>query len=314
MIKQAEAPKFLTDSMARVFFPSLAKLEGAGDECASEILDNFVNQDMALYNWMIIAGEELVAKYGERLFPQCFGDYDIMRTCMQFGIPGHVTLVFEMSDNNYAALGVSFKDTVPAVLHVNDEIFGIPDTHGLTTPTEQLAALYDMLTITWDLEDGGLPDLNPVEGIYPPIVNCRRGFSEEDSPNAYRVMLAIREMVKAHSPHAEDILFTSESPECNIYHPDMILRAYDRHSGNYTHTWNFVWRDFAVQWYGRFTRSPNCNRELTDREAEQLLAEVKTILANHRWAPEPAPSKPLTPERLQAMTSKLQRNGRSGAF
>jgi len=312
--KLTESLKFLDDSSARVLFPSLAKLEGAGSEPASEILDNFARGEQGLYSWMIMAGEELVDKYGEQLFPDAFGGMAVMCFRMQFGIPGHVTLVYEMSDDNYAAVGVSFKDTVPVVLHLNDRSYAASQTQGMRTDAEKLAVLFDALSMTWELDDGNLPSLEVVEGIYPPIVNCRMGFSEEDSPRAYAALLAIRTMVKEHSPHAEDILFTSESTECNLYHPDMVLRTYNRHSSDYTDTWNFVWRDFAVQWYGRFTRSPNCNRELTEAEFEQLLAEAKVILNNHRWPKEPAPTKPMTPERAKAMADKLMRNGQAGAF
>lgn len=317
MITQKEAPKFLNDNLAREMFPSLAKLEGAGDESASEILDNFAHSDMPIYNWMILDGEELVSVYRERLFVGAFAGDDVMRTRVQFGIPGHVTVVYEMTDDNYAAVGISFKDNVPVLLHYNDRTYNMPASGAGVPYKSHLKMAQSILDTAWAMGDDSPEPLRgsaPIEGIYPPIVNCRRGFNEEDSPRAYAALLAIRAMVKEHSPYAEDILFTSESTECNLYHPDMALRTYDRHSSDYTDTWNFVWRDFAVQWYGRFTRSPNCNRELSETEFEQLLAEAKSILANHNWPAEPTPPKPLTPERLQAMTSKLQRNGQSGAF
>lgn len=308
--------KFVNFDEARQAFPVLARLELLGVDGADEMLDCFANSEMPLFDWMISAGDAVADTYGEHLFVALFGHDTVMRTRMQFGIPGHVTVVHEMSDNNYAALGVSFKDSLPVLLHYNDQTYRLPQSEPGVSYKAQLDMAHTLLSNAWAVDD----DTNPlvgealIEGIYPPIVNCRMGFNEEDTPRAYGALLAIRAMVKGHSPHAEDLLFTSESTECNVYHPDMVLRAYDRHSSDYTCTWNFVWRDFAVQWYGRFTRSPSCNRELTETEFEQLLAEAKIILGDHTWPIDPPKPAPLTPQQIQRMSDKLQRNGRSGAF
>lgn len=314
--KLTESLKFLDDSSARVLFPSLAKLEGAGDEAASEILDNFARGEQGLYSWMIMAGEELVDKYGEQLFPDAFGGMAVMRFRMQFGIPGHVTLVYEMSDDNYAAVGVSFKDTVPAVMHYNDRSYPVNHPDDSSTDTELLSRVYSTLSARWN-DDVSVDweDYTPFTfGIYPPIVDPRLSLTEEDHPREYTLMLMLRELVKQQSPHAEDILFTSEYTGCNLFHPDLALRTYNRHSDNDTYTWNFVWRDFAVQWYGRFNRSLCMNRRLTDAEFIQLTGEAQSILKNHHWPKEPAPTKPMTPERAKAMADRLMRNGQAGAF
>lgn len=305
----------MTEEQLRIVFPHLTALADANCDGAQDVLSFMEMSEVRLHDHQVVVIERLVERYGASLFPGTFGEKEVMRFRFQFTMDNFITTVFEMSDNNYAACGVSFENNRPVWLHVNDRSYSAA-WEGSNDSV--LANAYRQFAEFWAIEEGD--NHKPVSSVFtagkiiPPLVDCRLGLNEPEALTEAAVMHLVADMVKGHSPYAADVLFNSEEPGYDIVTDTFKLRTYNRHSGDNTHTWNFVWRDFAVQWYGRISRDPTFNRALTPDEAVALLKDVQVGLAAYTFRPEPAPTKPMTSERLQAMTSKLQRNGRSGAF
>lgn len=305
----------MTEEQLRMVFPHLAALADANCDGAQDVLGFMEMGDVRLHDYQVEAIEQLVERYGTALFPNTFGNQEVMRFRFQFTMDNLVTAVFEISDDNYAACGVSFDGNRPVWLHINDRSYSAP-CEGVYD--DVLEHVYQQFAEFWAIEEGNnhkaVGPIFTTGKIIPPLVDCRLGLNEPEALTEAAVMHLVSQMVKEYSPYAADVLFNSEQPGYDIITDTFKLRTYNRHSGDNTHTWNFVWRDFAVQWYGRISRDPTFNRRLTSNEVVALLNDVWAGLAKHTFPPEPTPPKPLTPERLQAMTSKLQRNGRSGAF
>lgn len=309
----------MTEEQLRTVFPKLAALADAGNDGAMEVLHILEMNETRLEVSQIETIEFLVSQYGVLLFPDKFGKQDVARVRIQFTMkPTATTVVYEMSDNNYAACGITFVGALPTFIHVNDNSYAFSGEGSLDVLLTDIHLRFGKF---WD-HDGDTPNIpefnmakNPMKHrIVPPIVDCRLGLQEPEHTVELCVMQLIRRFVTTYSPYAADVLFTSEQPGYDIVSEFFTLRTYDRHSSDYTHTWNFVWRDFAVQWYGRISRDPTFNRSLTSDEVVELLSDVIAGLRKHAFPPEPAKVKPLTTEQALRIDRKLQSNGHSGAF
>jgi hypothetical protein len=303
----------MTESQLRKLFPTLGELADNGSDGALDILQNFERDETEFDLGQIKLIEVVVGTYGLQLFPTRFGDMDIIKTRMDFPTGDGLRMTYILSENDYAGCGVTITDKGPQYMHLNDRTISV-NMEGRYSMSLQV-----VLEQMHDFWDGAEPKPYPappshMTGFIPPLVDCRTSLDADDHPREFAVMMLVEALVKQHSPHAARVLFHTEQPGYNIETPKFALRTYDRHSGNPLHTWNFVWRDFAVQWYGRSHRTPTFNRELSNRDVTELLSDVVNELHTYRWLPEPPPEKLATPASMERAFGKLERNGNSGSY
>ena len=84
--------------------------------------------------------------------------------------------------------------------------------------------------------------------------------------------------VGKHSPYARDMLFHSGNCDSNIDTDVFKLRAHDYSAEGDDNTWNFIWGDFAIQWYKHSGRCLVCTRKLSAVEFVQMIREVRNCL------------------------------------
>lgn len=126
-------------------------------------------------------------------------------------------------------------------------------------------------------------------------------------------------VVGAHSPYARDMLFHSGNCDSNIDTEVFKLRAHDYSAEGDDNTWNFIWGDFAIQWYKHSGRCLVCTRKLSHAEFVQLLAEVRATLetltfTQYSRRDSQGEELPLTPQDVQQRLLSLQLNGQYGAY
>ena len=124
--------------------------------------------------------------------------------------------------------------------------------------------------------------------------------------------------VGAHSPYARDMLFHSGNGDSNIDTEVFKLRAHDYSAEGDNNTWNFIWGDFAIQWYKHSGRCLVCTRKLSHAEFVQMLADVRAVLetltfTQYSRRDSEGEELPLTPQDVQQRLLSLQINGRYGA-
>lgn len=125
--------------------------------------------------------------------------------------------------------------------------------------------------------------------------------------------------VGAQSPYARDVLFHSGNCDSNIDTDVFKLRAHDYSAEGDDNTWNFIWGDFAIQWYKHSGRCLVCTRKLSHAEFVQMLAEVRATLETMTFTQysrrdSQGEELPLTPQDVQQRLLSLQLNGRYGAY
>ncbi len=239
--------------------------------------------------------------------------------------PSHnvVTFKYGVGEDNYAAVGLSFVLVAnrlhPYYIQVNDR------TSFATSPEMYLNGSVEAFmewAFSFMSDDDEGPELelgvNSKGIITYPLTDPRIGLDRHnrDTPEqeaVWQAFVEIENMVAAHSPTVASYIFGSWNPCYNIDTPAFRIRTYDYHEYDELLTWNFVWRDFAIQWYKHSHRSTCVNRLLSEAEIAEMLKEVKAGLDNYVWPPEERKSE-LTPEQAERIAGKLLRNGKSGAF
>lgn len=124
--------------------------------------------------------------------------------------------------------------------------------------------------------------------------------------------------VGKHSPYARDMLFHSGNCDSNIDTDVFKLRAHDYSAEGDDNTWNFIWGDFAIQWYKHSGRCLVCTRKLSAVEFVQMIREVQVVLGTltfTQYSKRDARGEelPPTPEDIQQRLLSLQLNTRYGA-
>lgn len=125
--------------------------------------------------------------------------------------------------------------------------------------------------------------------------------------------------VGKHSPYARDMLFHSGNCDSNVDTDVFKLRAHDYSAEGDDNTWNFIWGDFAIQWYKHSGRCLVCTRKLSYDEFAQMMAEVRAVLdtltfIQYSKRDTQGEELPLTPQDVQQRLLSLQLNGQYGAY
>lgn len=201
---------------------------------------------------------------------------------------------------------------IPERIHLSDRSWRLPKHVREADLGVALRYLDQLLVEGTVMSTSPAPSL--ISDCYAPITSPQRYLGGSGTEQTKRVVAELYDLVRAKHVGIAKEIFLGEFSDTQFDFPTWRLRTYDRHEDNPGNTWNFIWRDFAIEWYGRMGRDLRVNRLLTLDECEALLSDVRRDLDSYPWpAPYPEPRQP-TEEELVQIDDKLRRNGVSGSI
>lgn len=317
-------------SHALVLLHAVADLEEQGNSRASEVLDFYeehrldIKDDgefLPLLNEFVLKHRDVLFKDEEELYGVLVG-----RLTMLFPSDNAVTFKYGIGEDNFGAIGVTFELTdgrlAPAYIQIHDRTgYMLPATCSLAG--NEMEALEYAFSFMGDNDDDGVsypdstvtfknhltyPLVDPRISLHPD--NC----DTEQHTKTREAFHGVLNAVKMFSPSTHSMITGTWNGSHNIDTDTFRLRTYDYHDSDETLTWNFVWRDVAVQWYKHPGRCLVINRLMTDEEIQLMTDEVLLALSKYAFEPEPPKYESTTCESPEKIAQKLQNNSLSGAF
>lgn len=309
---------------------AVASLEEQGNSRASEVLDFYEEHHLDIKGSLLFKAtiNGFIAEYSDVLFKDEEEICGVLtgRLTMLFPADNTVTFKYGIGEDNFGAIGVTFTMVggrlVPYYIQVHDHTgFNLPIEYvdDGTEVSQVLEYAFSFMKNDDEQvlypEPGGnthgimtYPLVDPRISLHPD--NC----DTEQHTKTREAFLEVLNAVKMLSPHTYSMITGTWNGSHNIDTDTFRLRTYDYHDDDETLTWNFVWRDVAVQWYKHPGRCLVINRLLTDEEIQLMTDEVLLALSKYKFDPEPRKYESTTRESPEKIASKLQNNSLSGAF
>lgn len=328
MVNELEA--LANRSHAAVILHAVADLKEQGNSRAGEVLDFYEEHRLefkgcflfkATINGFVAEHRDVLFKDEEEICGVLVG-----RLTMLFPAANTVTFKYGIGEDNFGAIGVTFTMVggrlVPYYIQVHDRTgFNLPIEY-VDDGTEVSQVLeYAFSFMKNDDEQVLYPEPgNNTNGIMTyPLVDPRISLhpdncDTEQHTKTREAIFSVLNAVKVLAPNTHLMITASWNGSHNIDTNVFRLRTYDYHDSDETLTWNFVWRDVAVQWYKHPGRCLTINRLLSDDELAVMADEVISALATYKFEPEPRKFEPATRESPEKIATKLMNNSISGPF
>lgn len=328
MVNELEA--LANRKQAAAILHAVADLKEQGNSRAGEVLDFYEEHRLEFKGCSLFRTtlNEFIAEYSDVLFKDEEEICGVLtgRLTMLFPADNTVTFKYGIGEDNFGAIGVTFTMVggrlVPYYIQVHDHTgFNIPSQYRGTDAEVSQALEYAFSFMKNDDEQVLYPEPGGnTHGIMTyPLVDPRISLHPDNCDTEQHIktrdaIFNVLNAVKVLAPNTHSMITASWNGSHNIDTNVFRLRTYDYHDSDETLTWNFVWRDVAVQWYKHPGRCLTINRLLSDEELVLMNDEVIAALATYKFEPEPPKYESTTRESPEKIASKLQNNSLSGAF
>lgn len=320
----------LNRSRAGLILSAVKELEENGNSRASEVLDFYEehrldikgsDRFLPLLNEFILEHRDVLFEDEEEICGVSTG-----RLSMLFPAHNTVTFKYGIGEDNFGAIGVTFtlvgNYLTPDYIQVHDHTgFNIPTDYFNVDGEVRQALEYAFSFMKGEDEQVLYPEPggNTYNRMTYPLIDPRISLhpdncDTEQHTKTREAIFGLLNAIKELAPNTHLMITGSWNGSHNIDTDVFRLRTYDYHDDDATLTWNFVWRDIAVQWYKHPGRCLAINRLPSDEELILMSHEIIDALSTYQFQPEPPKHVRTLNEDPELVTLKLQNNSLSGAF
>lgn len=328
MVNEAEAR--VNRTRAETLLHAVKALEVEGNSRASEVLDfyeeyrinpngseNFLpvlNKFIANHNRVLFKDEEEICGVSTGRLTVMFPDYNT------------VTFKYGIGENNFGAIGITYKLLVdvlsPLYIQVHDRTgHQIPiDYFDEDNELEKIVEYaFSFMKTEGDVVAYPAHEDNNKKIMSYPLIDPRISLhldncDSEQHLKTREAFLGVLRVVEELAPNTHSMITGTWNGSHNIDTDVFRLRTYDYHDDDETLTWNFVWRDVAVQWYKHPGRCLTINRLLSDEELSEMSEEIIKALSTYEFEQEPEKWVGGLNHDPDLIALKLMNNSRSGAM